>query len=75
MLPFLRNRLEGAASSDIESKVREPDDEGHESLLLICEELIHAVHAKDVRGTAEALKAAFELCDSEPHEEGSHTNA
>lgn len=73
MLPFLK-REEASASSQIDSKMREPDDEGHESLLLICEELIHAVHAKDVRGTAEALKAAFELCDSEPHEEGPHTN-
>ncbi len=37
-------------------------------------ELIKAIEAKDTAGVARALKNAFELCDSQPHEEGPHWN-
>jgi hypothetical protein len=36
--------------------------------------LIVAVHAHDVPAAAEAIKHAFEILDSMPHEEGEHIN-
>jgi hypothetical protein len=36
------------------------------------DDLISAVHMKDSKAVADALKAAFEICDSMPHEEGQH---
>lgn len=36
------------------------------------EDLISAVHGKDTAGVVEALRNAFAILDSEPHEEGEH---
>jgi len=47
------------------------EDQG---LMACAEDLIKAIHAKDTSATASALRAAFELCDSEPHDEGPHLN-
>lgn len=42
----------------------------HGPALLSCaEDLISAVHMKDANKVAEALKSAFEVMGSEPHEE------
>lgn len=38
------------------------------------DDIIRAINSKDSKMLAEAIKAAFEICDSEPHEEGPHTN-
>lgn len=71
MLPFLKNTKEAAASAPIET-IKRDHDEDHEfdPVESAAEDLIHAVHAKDVKAVAEALRAAFELCDEEPHMEG-----
>lgn len=78
-LPFLKNKK---ISSLIVSQ-RNPDgthDEQHSEgdeyvgLESAAEDLIRAVHSKDTQGVCAALKAAFEICDSQPHEEGPHTN-
>lgn len=58
-------------------KTREPDQKPEESddgagLEACAQELIRAVHARDVKAVAQALQDAFELADSEPHEEGPH---
>lgn len=34
------------------------------------EDLIHAIHSKDVHAVSEALEAAFQLFESMPHTEG-----
>lgn len=34
------------------------------------EDLISAVHSKDANAVAQALEAAFQICDSQPHYEG-----
>lgn len=51
---------------------KEPkDDEGDDSGLEACaEDLIRAIHSKDVKAVKAALKATFEICDSMPHSEG-----
>ena len=37
------------------------------------DDLIKAIHARDASMVVEALRNAFTILDSEPHEEGDHT--
>jgi len=76
MLPFLKNTKEAGVSGPIESIERKSDneDEQYDVMEAAAEDLMNAIHAKDVKAIAEALRAAFELADSEPHMEGPHTN-
>lgn len=73
MLPFLKKQQEGSLSMPAEPIKREPD-EGSEYDMLesAAEDLISAIHSKDVKAVCSALKAAFEICDAQPHEEGEH---
>lgn len=51
---------------------RKPDDgEEYDSIHACAEDLINAVHSKNIKGAAEAIRAAFEILESEPHNEGS----
>lgn len=45
----------------------------YDELEMIAQELIEAIHARNQKEVAESLRAAFECLDSEPHEEGPHT--
>lgn len=79
LLPFLKHK-EAAASSGLIVKSRQPDEKPEEdqddpaaAIKSCAQELIRAVHAKDVDGTANALKDAFDILESMPHEEGPHT--
>ncbi len=73
MLPFMLKK-EGSASMPVEPIKRKSDDDSgdYDMLESAAEDLISAVHSKDVKAVASALKAAFEMCDSQPHEEGEH---
>lgn len=46
------------------------EDQGLEAC---AQDAINAIHAKDAKALASALRAAFELMELEPHEEGPHT--
>jgi hypothetical protein len=70
MLPFLKHRQEAAASGPV--KTLEIKDSEFDSVEAAAMDLIIAVHLKDVKGVTQALRAAFELLDSEPHHEGEH---
>jgi hypothetical protein len=74
MLPFLKHNYEGSASAPVESVERKPDEESedYDALESAAEDLCHAIEAKDYKAAAAALRAAFELCDTEPHKEGPH---
>jgi hypothetical protein len=73
MLPFLKHDQDASVSSPVSTQIRKPDEEGEYSgLHAAAEDLVNAVHAKNIKAVAEALKAAFDLCDSEPHVEGEH---
>ena len=75
MLPFLKLNHEGRASGPIESIERKSDEtEEYDSLESAAEDLCHAIEAKDYKAAASALRAAFDLLDSQPHQEGPHTN-
>jgi len=73
MLPFLKK----APSAGVIVTTRQPDeqkDSEDHGLRQCAKELIDAVHTKDEAAVARAIRAAFEILDSEPHEEGPHTN-
>lgn len=73
MIPFLKKNLEASASSPIESVERKPDEGAEYDVLeSAAEDLCRAIDAKDYKSIAAALRAAFELLDSQPHEEGPH---
>lgn len=71
MLPFLKK--EASVVVPVETKKREPDSEPeYDALESAGQDLIDAVHSKDAKAVAAALRAGFQLFDSEPHEEGPH---
>lgn len=72
MLPFLKSK-EGSASFPVESIERKPDEgDEYDVLESAAEDLCHAIDAKDYKAIASALRSAFELMDSQPHDEGEH---
>jgi len=74
MLPYLKLKNEAGSSGPIESKQVNTMDDGEEydGLESAAEDLCRAIEAKDYKAAASALRAAFELLDSQPHEEGEH---
>lgn len=80
MLPFLKQKkstgviVNSYNSSGIK---REGDTSpGSDEGLLICaKDLIKAINSNSALGVAAALKAAFEICESELHQEGEETNS
>lgn len=49
-----------------------PSDPTQEALEACASDLIHAIASQDAASVAEALRAAFEIMESAPHEEGEH---
>jgi hypothetical protein len=73
MLPFLKNKQEGSMSLPSEPIKRDHDeDSDYDMLESAAEDLISAVHSKDVKAVCSALRAAFQMLDMEPHSEGPH---
>lgn len=77
MLPFMKPRRVTSlliAKHDPETGIgnAEPEQEEKEGLLMAAEHLISAIHSKDAKAVASALRAAFDMADSEPHKEGEH---
>lgn len=73
MLPILNKKK---SQTGVIVQQRAPDSkpeqnqEDSSGLEIAAKDLLNAVEAKDIKGIAEALKAAFQIADSEPHEEG-----
>lgn len=51
----------------------EPEDTESLAIESCAMELIMAVHLKDIKAVAEALKNAFNILESMPHEEADHS--
>lgn len=67
MLPFLRNRDEGSASSEVETQVRD-HDEGFDLLDAVAEDIIMALEKKDkkrLKGALESLCQHIQDLDDE----------
>lgn len=77
MLPFMKKRPSAGVivSTRPADETKQAESESYDSDLELCaQDLINAVHNKDKKAVAEALRAAHEVCDTEPHAEGEHTN-
>lgn len=72
MLPFLKLAKEASISTPEVIERDHDEDYDYDMLESAAEDLIQAVHSKNVKSVAEALRAAFEICDAQPHEEGPH---
>lgn len=72
MLPFLKNKHQQTGVIVQNRTPDEPKDSEDQGLMACAQDLIDAVHSKDAKRVASALKAAFEIADSEPHVEGEH---
>jgi hypothetical protein len=72
MLPF-QKKQEASVVMPSESIRRTPDhEEEYDHVEAAAEDLYHAVKSGHIKGIAEALRAAFDILDSEPHHEGPH---
>lgn len=73
LLPFLKNKRKETGvivqqrSPDMPEQ--ESDDNGLEAA---AQDILSAISSNDSKALAMAIKAAFEICDSEPHVEGEH---
>lgn len=73
MIPFLKRKDEASISAPVDKIERKPDEDKEvDSLEVAAEDLCNAVHAKDYKAAAAALRAAFDLMEMEPHKEGEH---
>lgn len=73
MLPFMKKDKEASVSAVPSRIKREPDHEvDYDSLEAAAQDVLAALESKNVRDLAIAIRAAFEICDSEPHVEGPH---
>lgn len=76
-LPWMKRRSQ---QSGISIEYRKPDsskqdsDDNDSGLDMGAEDLIRAIEQKDKSKVKAAIRAMFEILDSEPHEEGPHTN-
>jgi len=78
MLPFLKKKDAGIATVIIKHRnpdTVEPSENTSESKNYMeecVEELIHAIHSKDVKAATQALKDLFQEMEEQPHHEGEH---
>lgn len=72
LLPFLKAKSSSAILDRAPDEQPEEENDPNAPIQACAQDLINAIHAKDVAGAAEAIKSAFEILDSMPHEEGPH---
>ena len=75
MLPFMKHSKEASVSVAPEVVRRKSDDEGssdYDHVEAAAEDLHNAIKSGNIKAIAEALRSAFYILDSEPHEEGPH---
>lgn len=76
MLPFLKKNQKSVAGLIVHNRTpdeKQPDENtsesGDERIEACAQDLITAIHAHNVKDAAAAMRAAFEIMESEPHEE------
>lgn len=74
MLPWLKNKKDSGSASASSPVIKRDHDEDYEydSMEAAAEDLCNALEKKDYKAVAEALRAAFEIFDTSPHEEYDH---
>lgn len=72
-LPWLRRKqITGTSVVKMGDNGMEEMGEDDEGLRMAASDLLSAMKADDAAKVASALRAAFQICDSAPHEEGVH---
>ena len=74
-IPFLKNRAKDAGLiTQICAPDEKPEQEHEEDhgLMSAASDILDAIETKDHKKLASAIRATFQICDSEPHEEGPH---
>jgi hypothetical protein len=83
MLPFLKKSQDRMMSvlmdgrgnkTESSGDVETGDTEKDQGLRSACTELLNSIQRNSIPDMMEALKKVFQECDSQPHEEGPHTN-
>lgn len=64
----------GKPDMEANSEVEAPGSDINPGLKSAAEDILRAIESKSPIDLAKAIEAAFNACDSEPHEEGPHTN-
>ncbi len=72
MLPFLKNKHEASGSTSEPIKREHDESFEYDGLETAMEELGEHLSSKNWKAAAECFKAAFQMCDEEPHLEGEH---
>lgn len=73
MLPFLKRKDIGQPILSV--KTRTPDQpEETDAMHEVAKNLISAIQSNDIKSVADALRAACNIADSEPHDEGTNTD-
>lgn len=77
-LPFLKFRKEAGIRTSMRAsdfnKSEDSESDKDQALIAVSGELLIALNNKNTQAVADALRAAFEILESEPHAEGEHTN-
>lgn len=74
MLPILKKQ-EASVVSSPQTIRRQPDEDSEfDSLEVAAQDLCDAVHSRNYKAAAQALRAAFEMCQSEPEAQSSDMN-
>jgi len=80
-LPFLNKRkaaaliMEARSPEGHKTEMHQEQDSDPGAALRSCsEDLIRAVHTQNAEAVSSAIRAAFEILESEPHEEGPQEN-
>jgi len=75
VLPFLKQKPQ---ASGVVTQVRAPDQPEENSMTDLesaAEDILRSINMKDVKGLAQALKAAYDMCEStEESSEDEYTN-
>lgn len=82
MLPFLKRNQKSMSSGvivqnrapDAKPEGQEPEASDTDAIMDCAKDLITAVHAHDAKGVAEAMKAAFDILETLPHDEVEHND-
>jgi hypothetical protein len=72
-LPFLKTKNKHQTGLIVQTRAsdasQEPEDHGDHAIEACAQDLINAIHAKDMKGVAAALRAAIEMIKDEPQDE------
>lgn len=75
LLPFLKDKRKETGVIVQERSPDAPSDQPDGSAIeAAAQDILRAISDNDAKHLALAIKAAFDICESYPHEEGSDTN-